>query len=418
MRNRLLLVALLLVGTVIPITSCNSSPSLTSIVVSPGSMNFGGPGLTTQLTATGYYTHPNHPAIAKDITNQVNWASATPDCVAVSSTGLITSGYNACSNILITASMQGFNGLISGTMTVNVTQSSSGSGGTTTVDATSITIIPGSTTVATIGATTQFIAIGHMSDGTTVDLTNLAKWNSSNSAIATINGTGLATAVSSGSSTISAIYTNVDGTAASGTATMTVAPAGSPEPLVAVSISPVSQTVLGLGQTAQYIAIGTTGSGTTTNLTNSVTWTVSSSSVASINASGLATANGSGTTAITAIATNPDGTVVTGTASLTVSIPTNQETYVSVVVVPDTQTVATGNTVQYLAIATKGDGTTVDVTQTATWRSSVVGVATMSADGATGGLATAVSAGTSAITAEVSNPDGTAVTGVSLLTVN
>jgi hypothetical protein len=71
-----------------------------------------------------------------------------------------------------------------------------------------------------------------------------------------------------------------------------------------------------------------------------------------------------------------------------------------------------------LAIATKGDGTTVDVTQTATWRSSVVGVATMSADGATGGLATAVSAGTSAITAEVSNPDGTAVTGVSLLTVN
>lgn len=415
MRNRLLLVASLLVGVVVPITSCNSSPDLTSIVVTPGTMLFGGPGLTTQLTATGYYTHPNHPAITKDITDQVTWASATPDCVTVSSTGLITSGYNTCTNILITASMKGFNGLIAGTMTVNVTQQSSGGGGggTTTVDATSISIIPGSTTVATIGATTQFIAIGHLSDGTTVDLTNLAKWNSSISAIATINAAGLATGVSSGSSTISAVYTNPDGTVATGTATMTVAPSGSPEPLTALTITPTAQTVLGLGQTAQYIAIGTTGAGTTTNLTNSVTWTANSTSVATIDSAGVATSAGPGTTAITAIATNPDGTVVTGSASLTVTIPTSQETYVSVAIYPDAQTVAAGNTVQYIAIATKGDGTTVDVTQIATWRSSVIQVATVNSTG----LASAIEVGTSAITAEVSNPDGTSVTGISALTV-
>ena len=55
MRNRSLLGALLITGVLIPITSCVSTPSLTSIVVSPSVMDFGGSGLTTQLTAIGHY---------------------------------------------------------------------------------------------------------------------------------------------------------------------------------------------------------------------------------------------------------------------------------------------------------------------------------------------------------------------------
>src|SRR5580692_7896350 len=101
MRNRSLLGALLIIGVLIPITSCTSSPSLTSIAVTPNTMNFGGAGLTTQLTAIGSYTHPGHPPITKDITKQVTWASSTTDCVTVNSTGMITSGGNICSNILI-----------------------------------------------------------------------------------------------------------------------------------------------------------------------------------------------------------------------------------------------------------------------------------------------------------------------------
>src|SRR5579863_8777024 len=102
MRNRSLLGALLITGVLIPITSCISSPSLTSIIVSPSVMNFNGAGLQTQLTAVGYYTHPNHQPTVINITNQVSWASATPQCVTVTSTGLIESGQNICSGIQIT----------------------------------------------------------------------------------------------------------------------------------------------------------------------------------------------------------------------------------------------------------------------------------------------------------------------------
>ncbi len=133
--------ALLLAGIVlVSLTSCTNSPSLTSITVSPTTMNFGGAGLTTQLTAIGSYTSGTHPAQTKDITSQVTWASATPQCVTVSSTGLITSGGNTCSGILIRASAPGFNGDISGSMTVNVTQTSGGGGGTNSDVASIITL--------------------------------------------------------------------------------------------------------------------------------------------------------------------------------------------------------------------------------------------------------------------------------------
>ncbi|HEY1648076.1 MAG TPA: hypothetical protein VGF96_08850 [Terracidiphilus sp.] len=122
MRYRLFLGAMLVTCLMVPLTSCTSSPSLTSITVSPNTMNFGGAGLTGQLIATGSYTHPDHPPITRDITDEVTWESSATQCVTVTSTGFITTGGNICSNILVTASAPGFNGLISGTMTVNVTQ--------------------------------------------------------------------------------------------------------------------------------------------------------------------------------------------------------------------------------------------------------------------------------------------------------
>jgi hypothetical protein len=122
MRYRPLLSASILALLFVPLTSCISGPSLTSIVVSPDTMSFGGPNLQAQLTATGYYTHPNHPPVVRNITNEVTWASSVTQCVIVSQTGLITSQGNVCSNIQVTASKSGFNGLISGTMIVNVTQ--------------------------------------------------------------------------------------------------------------------------------------------------------------------------------------------------------------------------------------------------------------------------------------------------------
>jgi hypothetical protein len=440
MFDRSLFKALMLIGIALPIVSCTSSPSLTSIVVTPSTMNFGGAGLTTQLTATGYYTHPNHAAETQNITDQVSWASSTPECVTVSSTGLITSGSNVCSNILVTASAPGFNGLISGSMTVNVTQPSYGS-----TDVVSVSVIPATQTVASLNVPVQYEAVGTTAGGQTVALDSYPlqlKWASSDAAVASINAsTGLATTVGSGVTTITATFTNADGTGAVGSGVLTVAPTGSPEPLTSLTVSPNAQTASAVGQTAQFLAIATTGSGTSVNLTDqsavvngktipAATWTSSNPSVATINsATGVATSVGSGAAVITAIATNPDGTVVTGAATYTVSgtTTTSAEPLASLAIVPGTQTaLAVNQTANFIAIGTTGSGTTVNLTNLsatingktiapAVWSSSNPAVATVNA--ATG-VATALSAGATAIVAIATNPDGTVVTGTAVYTVS
>lgn len=186
-------------------------------------MNFGGAGLTTQLTAIGSYTRPNHAAVTKDITSQVNWSSSTPQCVTVSSTGLITSGSNICSGIPVTASAQGFHGIITGSMTVNVTQPS-----TASTDIATVTVTP-VTTNQPAGTQVLFTANGFDAAGNPLSLVNPPTWTSSNTAIATVMSSGLAintanaTTIAAGSATISANYTNPDGTKAiSVPATLTV----------------------------------------------------------------------------------------------------------------------------------------------------------------------------------------------------
>src|ERR1019366_4928678 len=93
-----------------------------------------------------------------------------------------------------------------------------------------------------------------------------------------------------------------------------------PEPLVSLAIVPAAQQALAINQTAQFIAIGTTSTGTTVNLTGqsasvggspiaAATWISSNPTVAKVDpATGVATALSAGTAAITAIAKNPDTT--------------------------------------------------------------------------------------------------------------
>lgn len=68
---------------------------------------------------------------------------------------------------------------------------------------TAITVTPATPTI-TQGQTIQFTATGTYSDTTTSNITTIVTWSSSNSAVATVNATGLATGVGLGSVTISA----------------------------------------------------------------------------------------------------------------------------------------------------------------------------------------------------------------------
>ena len=61
------------------------------------------------------------------------------------------------------------------------------------------------------GASQQFTATGHYSDGSAQNLTSQATWTSSNTGVATINASGLATGVFAGTTTISAVLAGVTG---------------------------------------------------------------------------------------------------------------------------------------------------------------------------------------------------------------
>jgi uncharacterized protein YjdB len=62
-----------------------------------------------------------------------------------------------------------------------------------------------------VGATSQFRATATLSDGTKQDVTSASTWTSSNTAVATVTAAGIVTALTIGSTTITATY---QGTAA------------------------------------------------------------------------------------------------------------------------------------------------------------------------------------------------------------
>ena len=138
----------------------------------------------------------------------------------------------------------------------------------------SISISPTAQALA-VGQTAQFTAVGtfgNANHSTTSPVTNGVTWISSAPAVATVNATGLATAVGSGTTTITASAAAFNGSATS-TATLSVTGSSGGTAggtITSIAIIPNSQSVSAPGQTTQFIAIGSTSSGATVNLSNQV----------------------------------------------------------------------------------------------------------------------------------------------------
>lgn len=272
----------------------------------------------------------------------------------------------------------------------------------------SIAITPQNASVAAVGQTTQFIAMGAMSDSRTPpeNLTSMATWSSSTPSVATVGSGGLATATGCGTTTITAQASGLDGSTQ-----LTVSCSGSTGPPVLQSISlyPSSPTVPQLQQTVQFIALAVYVPATSNSiLTGVATWASSNAAVASVNASGLATALACGSTTITA-----EYQGVVGQMPLTVQCTGNQ-TLQSISVLPGSPTVPQiGQGTQFLALGTLVGGGQEDLTSTATWSSSNTQVAAINISG----TATTVNCGTSTISAKYQPAGGTPIVGATLLTV-
>lgn len=345
----------------LPATSTTSTTkTVTAIAVKPSTMSLK-IGATEQFTATATYSDGS----SADVTSTATWTSSTPAFATVNATGRATA-------------------MAAGSSTISVALSGASGSATLTVlpkSLTGISISPNTVSVQ-IGATQEFNATGTYNDGSTANVSSTVNWSSSNPAFATVNVSGIATAVAPGSTAITATLSGV-----SGTATLTV-----PKSLTGLSISPTSAN-LAIGAAQQFAATGTYNDGSTGNLTTSASWKSSTPAVATINSSGLATGVASGRTTITASLGG-----FSSAAALAVAIVT------SIAVSPANPTIAVDAAQQLTATATYSNGSTGNITSSATWTSSAPAVAFVDAAGLAGG----VLAGSSTITASYGGVNGSA----------
>jgi hypothetical protein len=231
-------------------------------------------------------------------------------------------------------------------------------GGTSQRVLTSLQITPGNASIAA-GLTQKFTATGSFSDGSTRDMTTSVVWTSSPPSVVTINfsgNLGLAKAVAAGSATITATSGGI-----SGNAPLTVTPAV----LKTIVVAPGNTTIpLGLHQ--QFTATGTLTDGTTQDLTAIATWNSSNTNVLTISNLGAATTNAIGSSLVTAVSSGITGTTaaVVGPAQL-----------VSLAISPATPKLSAGASQQFTATGSFTDGTSQDLTASATWKSSAALVA-------------------------------------------
>ena len=346
-------------STVLTVTSA----ALVSIAINPPTSTLP-VGTTQQFTASGTFTD----GTVQDLTGTGHWSSSDAN-VATISDSVETAGLAAARG--------------TGTTTIGISSGSITAQATLIVNPAvlaSIALTPQDPAIA-LGTTQQFTALGTYTDGTTQDLTSVATWSSSDSNIAIISNSvgsyGLATTSGQGTATITATFNSV-----SNSTSIMVGQAT----LSSLAVTP-SSIAVSLGYTQQFTATATYSDGSMQDVTQSAAWNPSVPAVATVNNSGVASGHSQGTTYIFATYMN-----ATGSGVLTVMPPV----LLSIVATPGSSVITAGNTVQLTATAYYSDGSTQNITSSASWLTSP---GTIAAFLNTPGLLKGNAAGTATITA-------------------
>jgi trimeric autotransporter adhesin len=243
-----------------------------------------------------------------------------------------------------------------------------------------------------LGTTQQFTATATYSDRTTADITTRVKWTSSNTEVATVDSKGLVTAVTLGSTKLTASLSGIISTAVT-------------LPVVTISNVEIEQKspykILVKG-TQQFTALATFSDGSKEDCTLTSKWSSSAPAIAVITATGALTANAPGNANITATLYG----VTSAPLNLVVGAPATGPSISSVAVSRDkVANLTVGSTQQFTAQALSTDGSITDVTSQATWSSSDQSVITVSSTG----IVTGIGPGQASVTAYYSGVTSTAI---------
>jgi uncharacterized protein YjdB len=333
-------------------------PTLRSLTIVPEVASID-EGDTTVFVAIGTYVN----GVRKVVTNKARWSSSNRKLATVAADGTAT-------------------GITHGKVTIKAVIDKIEARGELTIEPRlmSLSVAPRSTTLAP-GESYAFTVRGRYSDGKVRLLTEKASWSVDGDA-ATIDATGRAAAIGSGTATIVASVQNLRATAE----VLVVEPSTTPAPastlqpeeapptpsarpayLQSVSIEPAVG-ALPERETQRLTATGLYSDGTVRDITSEVVWASTDVQVARVGLDGTVLGVRFGTATIA-------GTLQTysGVATLTVT-----PIMVRIAILPEALSIKHRANGRVSAVATWSDDSTRDVTDEVTWTSSDDGVASVS----------------------------------------
>jgi uncharacterized protein YjdB len=338
-----------------------TAAALVSIAVSPN-QSIVPLGSSEQLSVTGTFTDGS----TSDVTSSVAWTANPSADISVGTAGMLKG--LATGSVQVSAQYQS----ITGNASVTVTKAA----------LSSIAISPNPSSIP-VGLSEQLSAMGNFTDGSTMDLTQMATWTAAPSSSASLSATGLLKAVAQGSVQVSAVFQSVTGNAA-----VTVTPPA----LVSIAVTP-NQSDVPIGRTEQLAATGTYTDGSTADITALASWNTNPSVFATISAAGVVSGVAVGNVQVSA---SYQGRV--GQAAVTVP------NLIFITVSPNPSSLPKGTTEQLTATGLYSDGSKFDLTQLAQWGTSPTNTAAINGTGTLTGMAV----GTAQITAQYQKVTGNA----------
>ncbi|HDZ9249032.1 TPA: Ig-like domain-containing protein [Vibrio cholerae] len=340
-----------------------SDAIITAIQITPANITLA-KGQMQQLTAIATYSDNS----TADVSNSVVWSSLDISTATVTPMGLL-SGIDIGNTEVVAIK----DDVVSNTAAVSITNAI----------ITAIQITPANITLAK-GQMQQLTATATYSDNTTADVTSSIVWLSSDPSQAIVSSTGVLTGVGLGNTQVRGSTQGIT----SNTVTVSVTEAT----ITGIQVTPASVT-LAKGQTQQLTATATYSDNTTSDVSHSVAWSSSNTSIVTVSLTGLLTGAETGYVEVEAFKD--------GITSNWLPITVTDAVATSIQLTPDNVTLPRGQTLQLTAMVTYSDNTTVNETKSfgIGWLSLDTSIATILGGAVNGGLLTGVEIGNTEVRA-------------------
>ncbi|WP_318459175.1 Ig-like domain-containing protein [Photobacterium leiognathi] len=303
------------------------------------------------------------------LTNKVTWRSSAVDIAQIDDKGILT-GLNTGS-VQVKASYEGIeSNIINVSITDAILTSMNISVKSLSSDASEASIYS--------GGQLSFAAEGIYSDGSTSPLTNKVTWYSSAVDIAQIDDKGILTGLNTGSVEVKASYEGIE----SNIINVRIADAILSSITISVKSLLPEASIYSGGQLS-FAAEGTYSDGSTSPLTNKVTWHSSAIDIAQIDDKGILTGVAIGTVDVKASYEGIESNIIN--VRITDAILTSMN--ISVKSLSPDASIYSGGQLSFVAEGIYSDGSTLPLTNKVTWYSSALDIAHIDDKGILTGVA-------------------------------